>query len=129
MPNGGGYLGGDDADRLAQRNGADPISRLFGKELVEHDAEREDIATNISLAGNSSLLLGAHVIEGANQTTFLGEGSRECLHGESSGSRDSEIDDADLGPVAVRDDEHVRRFEVPVDDSFAMRILDCPTHL
>ena len=35
-----------------------------------------------------------------------------------------EVDDLDHGPIIVLGHQHIRRFDVPVDDAFLVRVLD-----
>ena len=78
---------------------------LAGEELVEHDADREDVAAPVDR--QPAHLLGRHVAELALQDSGLG---RRRLAGRLG---DAEVDELDLALVA---DEHVLRRDVAVDE-------------
>ena len=78
---------------------------LAGEHLVEHDAEREDVAAAVD--GQPAHLLGRHVAELALEDAGLG------LRRLAGGLGDAEVDELDLALVA---DEHVLRRDVAVDE-------------
>ena len=85
---------------------------LIGEQLVEHDAEREHVGAPID--GLLADLLGRHVVRRAAGNVVAG--LRVVLMGDA---RDAEVEHARLGAA---DHEDVRRLDVAVHDTLAVRV-------
>ena len=68
-------------------------------------------------------LLGAHVLERADDLAELGE-HRPFGQLLGRGLGHAEVDDLGDGPAVVFGHQHVRGLEVAVDDAFLMGVLD-----
>jgi hypothetical protein len=86
------------------------------EDLVEDDAEREDVAAPVD--GARAALLGAHVRELAAHLAHLLVAG--LVDDRVDGLRDAEVGDLDL---ALPGDEHVLRRDVAVDDAERPRLL------
>ena len=95
-----------------------------GEHLVEHAAEGPDVTSLVD--GLSASLFGAHIGGGAEDDAFdgrvTGEGGREGERGIAGFTLprlgEAEVEDLD---TAIAADLDVGRFEIPVDDSGAVR--------
>ena len=100
----------DDADRVVAEEG-----RAAGDHLVEHRAERVEIAARVGRAAER--LLGRHVGDGADH---------HALHRHARAvDGDGEAEVAERG-VAVGVEPDVAGLEVAVDDAAAVRVLRAP---
>ena len=95
---------------------------LPGDQLVEHDAEREEIGAMVEL--EPERLLGAHVARRAEHLAELGArrgalGARAVRLGHAG---DAEIEDLG-GPAAIAEHD-VRRLDVAVDDAEPVGIIE-----
>ena len=90
--------------------------RLAGEHLVQHGAERVDVAARVERAV-ARRLLGAHVLRRAERESRLGEPvAAGFLHGE----RDAEVGQHRLAFVK----ENVLGLDVAVDDALPVRVVE-----
>ncbi len=87
-----------------------------GDQLVEHDAERIEIGAAVDRL--TERLLGREVRGGADDETLVRHAARCAREGES-----------EVGDLVDRQrrrlgDQHVRRFQVAMDDAVLMRVLE-----
>ena len=105
----------DLVERGHHRVGADRL--LTGDQLVEDEADREEIAAAVELSRAD--LLGRHVVRGADDRAARGGA-------ETGEAGDAEVHDLRRPPVGQ---EHVRRLHVAVDDAVLVRVAESPQHL
>ena len=101
-------------DDLGQR-------RRTHEQLVQHDAERVDIAARVH--GDTAGLLGRHVLQRSDHVALFGS---VRLLGELlvvDGFGDAEIDDFRNGRAVVKRDEHVWGLDVAVNNALDVRVM------
>ena len=106
----GGHHLGDDRLRRRPAEG-----RLAGEHLVEHAAQRVDVAARVELA-LAHRLLGAHVLRRAERHPGLGHPGA----GLAGGERDAEVGDERAAVV----EQDVLRLDVAVDDAVPMGVVE-----
>jgi len=116
----------DQPHQLAQRSLAQPLPlqrRRAGQQLIKQHPERVNVAPRVHPEGVHLRLLGAHVLEGADQGAELGE---QGSLGQSllDGLGHAEVDHLGHRSVVVHRDEHVRWLDIAVDDPLLVRVLD-----
>ncbi len=84
-----------------------------GDALVEHDAEREDVAAEVELVAQD--LLRAHVARRAHAGAGLGQVAQRVVAG------DAEVHQLHLALVG---DDDVGRLDVAVDDAAEVRVVE-----
>jgi hypothetical protein len=114
----------DSADR---RDDVAAVERtLAGEHLVEHHAEREDVAAHV--AGPTHRLFGRHVGDGSHHRARLGHrqlrGRFALVGAEALGQPEVE----NLREAVGRDD-HVGRFQIAVEDAARMRFGQAVSNL
>jgi hypothetical protein len=107
--------------RFAQLRGAD--GRDAGQQLVEQRPERVDVAAGVDVLRGRRGLLGAHVLQGADDQPELGQ---HGLFGQLVPGRlgDAEVDDLRNRPAVVGCHQHVGRLDVAMDDALLVGVLD-----
>ena len=95
-------------------------------ELVEHDAEREDVAARVDVLAED--LLGRHVRGRAERRDVLEPHRARAPTGSSPDDgalRDAEVEDLHLAPAA---DEDVRGLDVAMDDAALVGVGEAARH-
>jgi hypothetical protein len=110
----------DQSQGLGERAPAHVVRQLTGEHFVEHDTEGVHVTSKVDFIGTTARLLGAHVGERALDRL---DGGGRHRHGEIriGDSGQAEVEDLHDGwsrrRIRLRLDDHVRRFEIPVDDA------------
>ena len=108
--------------QVLQRRGRNQAARVHaGEQLVENDAEREDVGRHAEHAGVE--LLGRGVLRRQRRRAFLREPGAGIVADQA---RDAEVEQ--LHPARVVDQD-VRRFQVAVDHQLRVRRGHCVEHL
>ena len=121
--------GGIAPDAIGRRPAVGLVAPLEGArsadELVEHDAEREDVAARVH--GLAEDLLGGHVRRGSVRRRVVGsiERGRERLLGQGRTPCDPEVEDFHVAAGAGHD---VGGLDVAVDDAARVRVRETPRH-
>ena len=108
---------GEDGARGLDRRGS-PKGVTAGDHLVEHDAEREDVAARVG--GLGPQLLGRHVGHGADDLSGRGEAIGQRVLGGAAGTTDAnplgdaEVEDLD---VSLSREHQVGRLDVAMDET------------
>jgi hypothetical protein len=115
-----GFELGDAAESRAVEGGR------AGEELVQEDAERVEVAAGVHGGCAGAGLLGAHVLESADDGAELGDlgAVGEAQGGAIDGAGDAEVDDLGGGLAVIDGDEDVGGLDVAVDDAALVRVLD-----
>ena len=114
------------------QSGADEIllleGRFAGDQLVEKHAQAIDVASQVDFQAAHFGLFGAHVGGGTEELLERGE---KGLIGQASlgGFGDSEIDDLGDRDAVMKCHEDIGRFNVPVNNSLLMRVLNGAANL
>jgi hypothetical protein len=98
------------------------VRHATGQEFVKQHSQGVDVATGVDVEVVQLRLLRAHVLQRADQGADLGIDAvlAQPLTGRLG---DAEVDHLRHRLAVVEGDEHVGRFQVPVDDSFLVRVL------
>jgi hypothetical protein len=97
--------------------------RRARQQFVEQHAQGVDVRARVHAEGVHLGLLGAHVLEGADQGAELRE-QRPLRQPLLDRLGDAEVDDLGHRLVVVHRHEHVGRFDVAVDDPLLVGVLD-----
>jgi len=115
----------DRAQGLRECLALERVRALAADELVEHEAQRVHVALRVDLTGTTLGLLGAHVLQRADQLARARH-ARPFAIGVVERARDAEIDH--LGNTRGVD-EHVAGLQVAVDDTLGVPVSDRSAHV
>ena len=91
-----------------------------GQNLIEHDTKRVDIRSCVEVHGIADRLFGTHVVERSDQLADIGfHRGAACIRIRRT--RNTKVEDFGF---TIRIYQHIRRFEVAVDDPLGMCMLD-----